>query len=163
VFQNLQQFTPRVVVVEYNPTIPPEFDLIQPPGARFGASALALVNLAKQKGYRLVCCTDTNCIFVAADEFPRLEIEEPRLADTFPRDHLAYVLTTFDGAAYLTRQPPFAAPFPKPGFRGWWKALWRRRKPHPRLRGESGEAVIPVRLRKSAYSGPATPSAPVSG
>jgi hypothetical protein len=163
VFQSLKQFAPRVVVVEYNPTIPPEFDLIQPPGTRFGASALALVNLARGKGYRLVCCTDTNCIFVAADEFPRLEIEEPRLADTFPHGHLTYVLTTFDGAAYLTREPAFAGSFPKPGFRGWWRAFWRRSKPHPQLLGASGTSAIPVKLRKSTYSGPATPSAPVSG
>jgi hypothetical protein len=107
VFESLTKFSPRVVVIEYNPTIPAAMDLVQAPGEYFGTSALALVNLAKKKGYGLVCCTETNCFFVLQSEYPMLEISEPTLAQVFPADNLTYVITSFDGRAFLSRKPTY--------------------------------------------------------
>jgi len=112
VWKNLTQFHPRIVVVEYNPTIPPELDLVQVPGAYFGASARALTRLAHEKGYGLACCTETNCIFVARTEFGGLGIDVPRLEDVFPRRNLTYVVNAYDGAMYLTRNPTYSPCMP---------------------------------------------------
>src|SRR5260370_5870050 len=107
VFSGLRNFAPRLVIIEYNPTAPPEVDLVQTPGEYFGSSALALVKLAHAKGYKLVCCTETNCFFVLSSEYEALGIEEPTLRDVFPLDNLTYVVTSQDGRAFLTRSPTY--------------------------------------------------------
>jgi hypothetical protein len=98
----------RVVVLEYNPTIPPELDLVQAPGAYFGASAKALVRLACDKGYVLAACTSTNCIFVNAEEFSKLGIPSVSLQAVFPRENLTYVINSYDGAMFINRNPTYS-------------------------------------------------------
>lgn len=102
----------RVVVVEFNPTIPPELDLVQTPGAYFGASAGALVRLAQTKGYALAACTSTNCVFVSADEFEMLAILPVSLQSAFPRDNLTYVINSYDGATFVNRNPTYSPRLP---------------------------------------------------
>lgn len=57
---SLREFAPRVIIVEHNPTIPPEVGVVQKPDsrARFGASAGNLTALARRRGYgwRLARC-----------------------------------------------------------------------------------------------------------
>jgi hypothetical protein len=108
IWQGMEQFRPRVVVVEYNPTIPPELELVQKRGGYFGSSASALVSLATSKGYRLVCCTKTNCIFVDANLWDALGLDEVKLEDVFPRGHLTYVINSYDGKTYLNRIPTYS-------------------------------------------------------
>jgi len=146
IFQRLERFSPRVVLVEYNPTIPPEIDLVQVPGEYCGASALALVRLAREKGYTFVCCTETNCLFVLTAEFPKLGIPEPALSEVFPRTHLTYVITSYGGLTYVSHDPLYA--FPKPAtlwnvIRGQLRA---RRDRHPKLAVRDGEKVSAVRM-----------------
>ena len=54
IFENLIEYNPRIILVEYNPTIPPGVEIIQKKGEYFGSSALSLLNLAHKKGYKLV-------------------------------------------------------------------------------------------------------------
>ena len=69
VWESIKGFYPRVVVIEYNSSIPPneskviEYDLNDKWDKTnyFGASLLALVKLGKNKGYELVGC-DSNGI-----------------------------------------------------------------------------------------------------
>lgn len=86
--------TPRVVVVEYNPsfgmnrsvTIPyqPAFSRFvgHPSGFYYGASLAALTALGKAKGYALVGCdsSGSNAFFVRADLLPSTDLVE-RSAD----------------------------------------------------------------------------------
>lgn len=73
-----KKFSARVVVIEYNSSIPPtESKVVEYEPYRswdgktnyFGASLLALVKLAKEKGYTLVCCDSrgVNAFFVRND------------------------------------------------------------------------------------------------
>lgn len=112
IWQGMTRFKPRVVVIEYNPTIPPEIELVQRRGGYFGASARALVSLAQAKGYRLACCTKTNCIFVAADCWDALGLGDVALEDIFPRGHLTYVINSYDGKTWLNRIPTYAYQLP---------------------------------------------------
>jgi len=147
IFQSLERFVPRLVVVEYNPTIPPELRIVQSPGEYFGASALALVELAKKKNYRFVGCTDTNCFFVRDKDFPLLEIQEPDLRDVFPREYLTHVVTSQNGSTYLTQQPTYAPAFPKASLtKIYGNPLRAGRSPHPKLVGEDAEKMIAVRV-----------------
>jgi hypothetical protein len=108
IWRGLNQFRPRVVVIEYNPTIPPDLELVQHKGGYFGASARALVLLASAKGYRLACCTQTNCFFVDAVCWDMLGIAQPTLEDVFQRDNLTYVINSYDGKTYLNRIPTYS-------------------------------------------------------
>ena len=104
ILKSLTKFMPRVLVIEYNPTIPPDMEIVQAQGEYFGASALAIVNLARHKGYSFVCCTETNCIFVLTSEFPKLGIAPPSLRDVFPEKNLTVVISSQDGALFLSKQ-----------------------------------------------------------
>jgi hypothetical protein len=151
IFEALTKFTPRVVVIEYNPTIPPEIDLVQAPGEYFGASALALVILAKKKDYGLVCCTETNCFFVLRSEYPKLEISEPALVQVFPRDHLTYVITALDGSAFLSRTPTYVNELERATESFTFGSLIagrRRARPpqHPELVVRGPEGILPIKL-----------------
>lgn len=127
VFESLNAFSARVVLVEFNPTIPPHIELIAPPGNYFGASALSLYKLAKKKNYSLAACTTTNLIFVMDSDFVKLGIEEPALGAIMPTDCLTYVITSFDGTSYLSRQPPYLS-MKELGRGGWLKTLVKNRK-----------------------------------
>ena len=98
---------PRVVIIEYNPTIPPHLEIVQSQGEFFGASARALLNLAHSKNYKLAAITDTNLFFVNSDEFEKLRIEELDLARSFPGTHLTYVYSSYDGRLFVDKKPPY--------------------------------------------------------
>ncbi len=123
VWAALDHFKPRVVVIEYNPTIPPEVDVVQRVGEYFGASAGSLLRLAHQKGYRLAACTATNCIFVADEDFPSLGLTEVDLHPSFDRSQLSYVINAYDGRTFLSSHPIYSRPFPLASFEHWWERL----------------------------------------
>jgi len=113
IFENLKNHRPRLIIVEYNPTIPPEIDLVQTPGSYFGCSAFALYNLGKSKDYRLIHMTDTNMFFVRMEDFDKLNIDEPSLESLFPRKYLTSVFTSYDGTPFLTSVPVYMDPMKK--------------------------------------------------
>jgi len=95
---------PRVIIIEYNPTIPPHLEIAQTPEEKdcYGASAKAIVTLAHRKQYRLVAITDTNCFLVREEDFPKLEITEPALEEIFESTHLTYLISSYNGSSFLT-------------------------------------------------------------
>lgn len=66
IFESLKEYRPKVVCIEFNPTIPNEISFIQARdfGIKQGTSARPLVELARQKGYTLVSTTLCNLFFV---------------------------------------------------------------------------------------------------
>ncbi|MEP7167925.1 MAG: FkbM family methyltransferase [Bacteroidota bacterium] len=113
IFQSLKKYKPRLILIEYNPTIPPHLEMVQAEGEYFGASALALVNLAHKKGYGLVHITVTNLIFVHQNDFEKLNINEPELSSIFPDELLVYVFTSYDGKPYLSKSLAYATTLTK--------------------------------------------------
>lgn len=119
VWNAVTTYQPRVVVIEYNPTIPPEIDIVQQPGGYFGASAAALTRLAKSKGYGLAACTRTNCIFVLNQDYALLNIPEHDLIKEFDRSYLCYVINAYDGKTFLSSKPVYSRPLPIASFAYW--------------------------------------------
>ena len=66
IFESLQKYKPKIVCIEFNPSIPNSVDYVQPKDMRIkhGNSAKALIRLAKQKGYTLVAIHKCNLFFV---------------------------------------------------------------------------------------------------
>ena len=67
VWESLDQYRPKVVIIEYNPTMPNSVEYVQPADLSVfhGSSPKSLCNLACTKGYGLVAVTSTNLFFVA--------------------------------------------------------------------------------------------------
>lgn len=143
---------PRVLLVEYNPTIPPHLDLVQVPGGMLGSSALAIVRAASGKGYTLACMTDTNCIFVRTDEFQKLDVPELELTELFPTKYLSYVLSDYRGSCYLTSQPIYAPAPPRITLKTVLREWRAQRFPvaNSARHAETEPRVMPVRLLSGA-------------
>lgn len=146
VWSSLAAYRPRVVVIEYNPTIPPELDLVQRRGEYFGASAAALTRLASEKGYGLAACTATNCIYVHRDDFPTLGLPELDLAGSFDRSQLCYVINAYDGRTFLTTKPVYSRPLPLASFAYWWERLRQNLRARPGQELPPAEDLQPVSL-----------------
>ncbi len=108
VFAALEKYLPRVLIVEYNPSIPPEFHFIQKPGEYAGNSARAIHFLALKKGYTLVAMTHSNMIFVQNGEFGRLRMKKPLLEELFPVANLTYVMTPYASVPLVNRAPVYS-------------------------------------------------------
>lgn len=86
VWKSIEDYFPRVVVIEYNSSIPPNQSRVVPYNADatwdgtnyFGASLLALKNLSLKKGYTLVGCDSNgvNAFFVKSDLLKNITIRE---------------------------------------------------------------------------------------
>lgn len=138
IWASLRTYRPRVVIIEYNPTIPPELDLVQRQGEYFGSSAAALTRLAGEKGYCLATCTATNCIYVQRDDFPALNVPEFNLTMDFDRSRLCMVINAYDGRTYLSSNPLYSRPLPLASFAYWYRRL------RENLFADIGEVVLPV-------------------
>ncbi len=81
IWQSVTSYSPVIVIVEFNPTIPFDTRYVNPPGTFHGNSALSIYELAKQRSYSLVAGTDTNLIFVKSDALKGSQIPEITLQD----------------------------------------------------------------------------------
>ena len=115
IFRSLRTLRPRLVIVEYNPTIPAHIDLYADPDNFFGCSVGALVRLGAERGYALVALTDTNAFFVTEDDFPRLREFETNLDRIRIDKHLAYLVTSFAGDYVICGTPLFRLSYPYQG------------------------------------------------
>jgi Methyltransferase FkbM domain len=100
VWEAVHTVQPKVVVIEFNPTIPHQVEFIQPRDRHLnqGSSLLALVNLAKRKGYELIAATDWNAFFIDKSYFSRFEIADNSIWQLYQQtDYLTHVFQLFDG------------------------------------------------------------------
>lgn len=106
ILESLIQYKPKIICIEYNPTIPNEVNYIQPRdfSIQRGSSALAILNLAISKGYSLATTTACNLILVSNDYWQYLDIEKGVL-DDFRDDSLdkVFVFAGYDGSVILSQ------------------------------------------------------------
>ncbi len=99
IFENLK-IRPRVLIIEFNPTIPYYRDIYQMytnHSWEIGCSVASLKRLAQQKNYTLVALTDVNAIFVEdkyADKFKNYETSLEKLFNT---DYLKNIIHSYSG------------------------------------------------------------------
>ncbi|MGE4131815.1 MAG: hypothetical protein AB7F86_09250 [Bdellovibrionales bacterium] len=84
-WESLNSVKPKIVLVEFNPTIPLHLKYVQPKdfSINHSSSLTAFCDLAKQKGYALVSVLDYNAIFVRRDLISAMGLEESSPADLF--------------------------------------------------------------------------------
>jgi hypothetical protein len=104
VWNAVKRYRPRIVVIEYNPTIPTAVDFVQPPDLSInqGASITALNRLAAQKGYELVAVTTHNCLFVRREDFAAFGIADNSVASLRADESMVtYIFNGMDGTVFI--------------------------------------------------------------
>jgi hypothetical protein len=99
IFNSLKKIRPRVIVCEYNPTIPFHYDAYAPYSKdnNFGQSVAALNRIAEKKGYHLVALTQTNAIFVLEKEISKFAQYETDWRCLNVNNGYIVMVTTYDG------------------------------------------------------------------
>jgi len=115
IVESLETLRPRLIVCEYNPTIPADIDLFAEYGNYFGASVAALERIARTKSYRLVALTDTNCFFVLEEDFQKFSDFETELQRIRIDRSLIHVMTAYNGDYVVSRSGPYGLKFPYAG------------------------------------------------
>ena len=87
-WDSLMHYRPRVMLVEFNPTIPNDVAFIQPRDMSVyrGSSLRSLIELGKRKGYELVAANEVNAFFVLKELFPQFNITDNSI-DALHTDH----------------------------------------------------------------------------
>ena len=87
-WDSMNEYRPRVMVIEFNPTIPNEVVFIQPRDMKVfqGSSLKAFVELGKRKGYELIATNETNAFFLLKELFPKFGIADNSI-DALHTDH----------------------------------------------------------------------------
>jgi hypothetical protein len=100
----VSRYRPKLVVIEFNPTIPSVLEFVQKAdmSVNHGSSILSLSLLAKEKRYELVAATDYNCFFVPSEYFPLFGIEDNSVEAIRPNEELvSYIFNGFDGTVFV--------------------------------------------------------------
>ncbi len=104
VWKAIKRYQPKVICVEFNPTIPNEVQFVQEanPCVNQGASIAAFVELGKEKGYELISITLYNAFFVRKEYFSLLQIEDNSLATLrTSMISVTYIFSGYDGTVFL--------------------------------------------------------------
>ncbi|CAM2827212.1 hypothetical protein SKPI104516_04820 [Skermania piniformis] len=105
VWKAVEKYRPKLVVIEFNPTIRDGIDFVQPadPAVRRGSSLTALVELAATKRYSLAATTLCNAFFVTDELLPHLDIADNSIEALHPHSPaVSDVFFGFDGTAVFT-------------------------------------------------------------
>lgn len=105
IWNSLAKYRPRVVCMEFNPTVPNEVFFVQDANSTVnqGCSLSAQIELGKSKGYELVATSSWDGIFVHAEDFPRFGIADNSIDAMFdPYPYVTHLLQGFDGTLWAT-------------------------------------------------------------
>ncbi len=107
VWESTERFRPKVVIVEFNPSIPNDVVFVQAKdmAVNQGASLLALILLGKQKSYELVCVTACNAIFVTSEFFPRFNIDSNHISQMYSPLCNGRIFHGYDSYIHVTGMP----------------------------------------------------------
>jgi len=106
IFDSLVDYRPKVICIEYNPSIPNDVDYVQPRdfSVKRGAGAMSLCQLAKRKSYELIATTRCNLFFVDKELFHLFQVEDNKL--TSLRDDSScriYAFVGYDGTIIYSK------------------------------------------------------------
>jgi hypothetical protein len=100
VWQAVKRFRPRIVAIEFNPSMPNDVIFIQDKNHEInqGCSLRALIELGKTKGYELISTTEWNAFFAQDELFPQFNIDENSIDKIHdPRPFETKLVQLYDG------------------------------------------------------------------
>lgn len=107
VWESMQEPSAKVVVIEFNPTVPNDVFFVQDRSFEVnqGCSLLSLTLLAREKGYELVCATEWNAIFVRVEFFGLFNIEDNSPDAMYQPQMNGRIFHGYDGTIHVTGMP----------------------------------------------------------
>jgi hypothetical protein len=106
IFESLTLFRPKIVCVEFNPTIPNAVDFVQENDLKVkqGSSAKALMRLGGDKGYSVAAMTACNVIMIKDHLFKSMGLKPLELSELFPPgENAQYLFAGYDGKILSNR------------------------------------------------------------
>ena len=108
VFDSLEIFKPKVIIIEFNPKIPNEVEFVQKKDIKInqGSSSLSFFKLAKRKNYTLVAATEINLFFIHNDYANKVTDKlDPKLDEIVDdTHHRNFIFTGFDGKIFTSKK-----------------------------------------------------------
>lgn len=104
IWNALDEYRPKIVIIEFNQTIPEHIEFIQKADETIncGSSIRALYNLGKKKKYELICTTDFNAIFVDQKYFELFQIENNDPSKLIiDKKYYTFLYQGFNGQIYI--------------------------------------------------------------
>jgi hypothetical protein len=104
VWQAVEKYKPKTVAIEFNSTVPPSVEFVQPKDLRItqGSGLLSIIQLAKSKGYELVAVESANAFFVCREYFSRFGIRDNSIdAIWTDRSTVTHIFFGYDGTVFL--------------------------------------------------------------
>lgn len=107
IWDSLVEHKPRVVVIEFNPTIPPHISVeVDEYSNHIGRGVADMLKLGNAKGYDLVACTEVNAVFVLKEESAPFAHKND-LDVLFDGRCLVYAMSTYAGGVFLSQKPVY--------------------------------------------------------
>jgi hypothetical protein len=107
IFQGLEVYRPKLICIEFNPTIPNEVNFVQEKNIKInqGSSALALIELAKKKQYSAIAATDLNLFFLE-NSLKKYVVKNRNyeINDLIKDKNKNFIFTTYDGNIITSKQ-----------------------------------------------------------
>jgi hypothetical protein len=103
VWDSLVEYRPRLVNIEFNPTIPNDVLFVQDrdPAVNQGNSLAAFIELGKSKGYSLVCVSSWDAMFVPDELFPLFGIADNSIDAMFDNGYETKLFQGYDGTFWM--------------------------------------------------------------
>jgi len=107
VWEGMTNFFPKVVVIEFNPSIPNDVVFVQKKSFEVnqGCSLLALVMLAEKKDYKLVCANEFNAFFVRNEYYQRFNIPDNSPDALYVPPMNGRIFHGYDGTIHVVGMP----------------------------------------------------------
>jgi hypothetical protein len=105
IWEAVRRYKPKVVVIEFNPTIPSAVEFVQPRDSAVtqGSSILSITKLAKAKDYELAAATRNNAIYVDAKYFGLFGIEDNSVAAIRADESvITHLFCGYDGTVFIS-------------------------------------------------------------
>jgi hypothetical protein len=112
IWEATRNFRPKVVCIEFNPTIPGHVDFIQERNFKVsqGSSLKSVIELAKTKKYTLVAITHCNLIFVCSEDASKVigDLESQEIVGSHESIFKPnFLFLGYDGSVHLTQKVLF--------------------------------------------------------
>ena len=107
ILDSLLEYTPKIICIEYNPTIPNSVFYVQPKNfnIKHGSSPASLIKLGSLKGYKLIACTTTNIFLAHVDFYHHLSSNDISI-DSIRDDSnvVTYLFSGYNGEILSNRE-----------------------------------------------------------
>jgi len=106
IWESIEIYTPKIIIIEFNPTIPSDIEFVQKKdiSLNHGNSLLSLIKLGKLKGYEIICSTFCNAFFVQKEYFELFKIDKNDIKTIWDEEtEQPRLFQLYDGTIVLTK------------------------------------------------------------